>query len=174
MTIRLATEADVEAIVRLGKEMVAESRFARYGMNEAKTRSAIETMIRNPASACILLAVRSDGALAGMLAGYVTEFFFGDATVAQDRWYYVHRRYRGSSAGLKLLLAFRKWAENRKAHELSLNMSVAIDMQRFNRFMTHMGFTCCGSNFFLPLKELSSGRGRPIAAVGDVADTAAK
>ncbi|MES2771532.1 MAG: hypothetical protein V4623_06055, partial [Pseudomonadota bacterium] len=60
---------------------------------------------------------------------------------------------RGSSAGLKLLAAFRRWAEQRQAHELSINMSVAIHIERFNRMMTKLGFNCCGANFWLPLNS---------------------
>lgn len=135
--------------------MVAESRFNCYGINGAKTHAVISAMIATPDKACILIAERPDGEIAGMLSGYVTDYFFCDAIVAQDRWFYVRPEYRGSSAAVKLLLAFRRWAENRKADEFSINMSVGIDMARFNKFMTHLGFGCCGSNFSMSLKANS-------------------
>lgn len=151
MKIRLATKEDLKAIVEMGRVMAAESRFAPYGFNHAKSTQVVETMIGNPSMACMLVAVRADGEMVGVLAGYITEFFFCDAKVAQDRWFYVYKQHRGSPAAVKLLLAFRRWAENRGAHELNLNMSVAIDMGRFNRLMTRMGFSVVGSNFSLPL-----------------------
>jgi GNAT superfamily N-acetyltransferase len=151
MKIRFAQRADVPTIVEIGKTMVAESRFKRYGLNEQKAIGAAEGMLCNPRSSCLLVACRSDGDIVGMLAGQAMEFFFGDGILVQDRWFYVLPEYRGSSAAVKLLMAFRQWAESRKADELCINMSVAIDMERFNKLMTHMGFMCCGSNFSLAL-----------------------
>lgn len=161
MKIRFAVLEDVPAVLALGRVMLAESRFAEYGVNGEKLSEAIKSMIIHPDKACLFLAQRDDGEIAGMLAGYVTDYFFCDATVAQDRWFYVNPRYRGSSAALKLLHAFRRWAENRKVNEFSINMSVGIDMSRFNKFMTHLGFRCCGSNFSLQLASTRSAPGQP-------------
>lgn len=151
MKVRFAQHGDSEKVFEISKALFSESRFIRFNLNEKKVFAAIESMIRNPGSACILLAERSDGTLAGLLAGYATEYFFCDAVVVQDRWFYVLPEYRGSSAAVKLLMAFRRWAESRNAEEMNINMSVAIDMERFNKLMTHMGFKCCGSNFSLAL-----------------------
>lgn len=151
MKIYLAERKDVEAILRLGNQMHAESRFRVYEMNPAKTRVSVEKIIDNPLAGCILLAEHGEAGVVGMLAGYVIDYFFSDALVAQDSYFYVHPDHRGSSAALKLLIAFRRWAENRNASELCINMSVDVDQQRFNKFMNHLKFTCCGSNFVLPL-----------------------
>lgn len=152
MKIRFAQKEDMPTVLEMSRTLVAESRFNRYVFSEEKTLAAIESMIVNDQTACILLAQRSDGDIAGLLAGYATEFFFCAGIIVQDRWFYVKPQYRGSSAAIKLLLAFRQWAEARKADELCLNMSVGIDMARFNKLMRHLGFSCCGSNFSLALK----------------------
>lgn len=151
MKIRLATLEDIPLILDLGELMVAESRFRHYGLNRAKTAKTLATMIGQPAHSIILLAERSAGEAAGMLAGYMVDFFFCDAVVAQDRFFFVRPEARGSSAAIKLLVAFRRWAEGRKVRELNINMSVAVDMPRFNNMMTKLGFRCCGSNFSLGL-----------------------
>lgn len=152
MKIRFSKPEDTQAILLLGQQMMEESRFAEYAFNPEKTRQLITRMIeRQPDTDCILLAERDDGAVVGMLAGYVMDFFFCNGYVAQDRVYYVLPEYRGSSAAFKLILAFRRWAENKRVVELCINMSVAIDMERFNKFMTHLGFSRCGANFALRL-----------------------
>ena len=107
MKIRFAQKDDVGAVLEISKTLFAESRFSHYQFNDKKTITAIETMIGNPSYACILLAQRTDGKVAGLLAGYATEYFFCDAVVVQDRWFYVLPEFRGSSAALKLLMAFR-------------------------------------------------------------------
>lgn len=151
MKIRFATHDDIPTVIALGEMMAAESRFRNYGLNQDKIAKAAASMIQNPGKATILLAERAPGDVVGMLAGYVVDLFFTDAFVAQDRVFFVKPTARGSSAALKLLLAFRKWAEARKVHELNINMSVAVDMERFDKMMVKLGFRCCGSNFTLNL-----------------------
>jgi len=151
MKIRFGTREDIEVILTLSSELHAESRFKERSIDQKKTRGVIESMLANPAQACILLAQSSDGEIVGLLAGVVMEYFFTQGVMAQDRCFYVQPASRGSSAAVKLLMAFRKWAELRKADELCVNMSVAIDVDRFNKLMTHMGFNYCGSNFSFKL-----------------------
>jgi hypothetical protein len=151
MKIRLATAQDTDAMMQLGLQMHQESRFAKYPMAHEKVRETIQQIVSEPKANCILLAEHDRAGLVGMLAGCVTSLFFTDVLIAQDRWFYVAKEHRGSPAALKLLVAFRRWAENRQARELNINMSVDIDQAKFNQFMTHMDFKSCGSNFVLPL-----------------------
>lgn len=151
MKIRLATPSDTDVMMELGFQMHQESRFALYPMAQGKVRESVQQILSEPKANCILLAEHDTAGLVGMLAGCVTSLFFTDVLIAQDRWFYVAKEHRGSSAALKLLVAFRRWAENRQARELNINMSVDIDQARFNQFMTHMDFKSCGSNFVLPL-----------------------
>ncbi|MEY4427090.1 MAG: hypothetical protein RL535_1388 [Pseudomonadota bacterium] len=151
MKIKLATLEDMQAILELGLAMHKESRFAVYPMSSDKIQQTILDIVSEPKANCILLAEHDSAGLVGMLAGCVTSLFFTDVLIAQDRWFYVAKEHRGSPAALKLLVTFRRWAENRQARELNINMSVDIDQVRFNQFMTHMDFKSCGSNFVLPL-----------------------
>lgn len=151
MNISLSELKDVDDLMSLGIKMHQESRFSVYPMDQAKTRASIAKLINNPVAGCILIARNGAGEAVGMLAGYVVDYFFSNALVAQDSYFFVAAEYRGSSAALKLLIAFRRWAENRNASELCINMSVDVDQGRFNRFMTHLGFRNCGSNFMTPL-----------------------
>jgi hypothetical protein len=151
MKIRLAIPSDTDAMMQLGLQMHQESRFAPYPMAQGKVRESVQQILSEPKANCILLAEHDSAGLVGMLAGCVTSLFFTDVLIAQDRWFYVAKEHRGSPAALKLLVAFRRWAENRQARELNINMSVDIDQAKFNQFMTHMDFKSCGSNFVLPL-----------------------
>jgi GNAT superfamily N-acetyltransferase len=155
--IRLATADDTPAVLALGVRMHAESRFRGHPMNADKTRAAVHALIANAAAGCVLLAEHARHGVVGMLAGYVTDYFFSDVRVAQDKWFYVLPQHRGSSAALKLMIAFRRWAENRQARELCINMSVDIDQPRFDRFMRHLDFRSCGSNFVLALAPVAAG-----------------
>ncbi|MCA3175014.1 MAG: GNAT family N-acetyltransferase [Burkholderiales bacterium] len=154
MKIRLADMSDVERVMQVSHGLYAESRFQRYAWNAVKAQAAIEALVSNPRVSCIMLAEHINDGIVGVLAGYVADLFFADGRVAQDKWFYVRPEYRGSSAALKLMMAFRRWAENRAVDELCINMSVDIDQERFNRFMHHLNFISCGTNFVLPLNKV--------------------
>jgi hypothetical protein len=133
MKIKLATLEDMQAILELGLAMHKESRFAVYPMSSDKIQQTILDIVSEPKANCILLAEHDSAGLVGMLAGCVTSLFFTDVLIAQDRWFYVAKEHRGSPAALKLLVTFRRWAENRHARELNINMSVDIDQANFNQ-----------------------------------------
>jgi GNAT superfamily N-acetyltransferase len=151
ISIRNASLIDWAQVMNLALAMHAESRFSNLQLNEEKLRKIFEEQLNSPRVSCCLLAENSDGKLIGMLVGFVVELFFTNQLVAQDRVFFVLPEFRGSSAAVRLLTVFRKWAENRSVQELNINMSVAVDMPRFEKFMTHMGFTNCGSNFYYRL-----------------------
>lgn len=153
MKIRFDSREDRDVALSLCRGLFEESRFRNRKLDEAKTLGAIDAVLANPAQACILLAQASNGEAVGILAGHAQEYFFCEGVIVQDRCFYVKPEFRGTSAAVKLLIAFRKWAELRKAGELCINMSVAIDVARFNKLMVHLGFKYCGSNFSLLLRN---------------------
>jgi GNAT superfamily N-acetyltransferase len=151
ISIRSARLVDWPHVLKLAQAMHAESRFSGFELKEQKLRTVFEDQLNNPKIACCLLAEASNGQIIGMLVGFIVELYFSDKWVAQDRVFFVMPAFRGSSAAVRLLTVFRKWAECRHVQELNINMSVAVDMKRFERFMVHMGFTNCGSNFYYRL-----------------------
>lgn len=155
--MRLAGPADVETVLGLALRFVAESRFARYPVNREKLRATILEAVSTPKASCVLLAEHGRDGAVGMLAGFVARPRFADVLVAQDHGFFVAPEHRGGSAALKLMIAFRRWAENRRAVEININQNVDIEQERFNRFMRHLGFQCCGSNFVLPLPPAGPG-----------------
>lgn len=90
-----------------------------------------------------------------MLGAYLSTLFFSDVVLAQELAFYVHPASRGGPAALKLLVAYRQWAEKQRAVEINVTMSSAIDIRGFDRLMGKLGFTCCGSNFTLQLMHSS-------------------
>lgn len=148
MKIRLAQASDEEALLEMGKTMHAESRFAHFPLQEDKLRQVVSVSLQDPKGHCILVAESATAGLVGMLGGYVLPLFFTDALIAQDKFFYVLPEHRGSSAAVKLLMAFERWAKNRQVAEIDINMSVDIDRARFDRFMRHAGYQPCGQNHF--------------------------
>ena len=151
ISIRSASLTDWPHVMYLAFAMHAESRFSKFKLSEEKLKKVFHEQLSAPKVACTLLAQRVDGKVVGMLLGYTVELFFTEARIAQDRVFFVLPEFRGGSAAVRLLTAFRNWAQLRHVQELNINMSVGVDMPRFERFMSHMGFINCGSNFYYRL-----------------------
>lgn len=151
MKIRFAEASDLDAVFAVCRRFHEESRFGRYPLNVEKARAAILEAVSVPKASCVLIAEHATDGVIGMLAGFVATPRFADVLIAQDHGFYVLPEHRGGSAAIKLMIAFRRWAENRRAVEMCINQNVDIDQARFNRFMRHLGFQCCGSNYVLPM-----------------------
>jgi hypothetical protein len=49
------------------------------------------------------------------------------------------------------VLAFKRWAENRQASELTLSITSGLGTDKTARFLKRMGFRLCGENFYMGL-----------------------
>ncbi len=74
-------------------------------------------------SHCFFVAEGSEGNPAGGIIGCVEQHFFSNRLVASVIHYDVLPEKRMGGAGLRLLMAFRKWAENRGAVELNAGVN---------------------------------------------------
>ncbi|TAN82309.1 MAG: hypothetical protein EPN14_04095 [Gallionella sp.] len=57
----------------------------------------------------------------------------------------------GVGAGLKLLTAFKKWAENRGVYELAVGINSGTDLPQMDSFLHKLGFQQTGGNYSLVL-----------------------
>ena len=53
---------------------------------------------------------------------------------------------------VRLLHAFRQWAENRGATEVMICMTTGVDIEKFDRFLRKLKFNYVGGNFSMRLK----------------------
>ncbi len=155
MKIRFATLNDIPAGIEVGRRMHALTRFAAYDFNAERVghnlRAVIETGQHAKGTHCFLVAEDDSGQIVGALIGCVERHFFSDLRVASVIHYEVLPERRMSGAGLKLLTAFRKWAENREVFELSVGINSGVELERMDRFLRRLGFRQTGGNYSLPL-----------------------
>lgn len=148
VAIRLATqEADIHAMIVLGRQMHAEGRFKKFFYDEARLLTAGKAALKhgNPG---IILAER-DGQLVGMATVVASEQFFTPAKVASLHLLFVRKDARHGRAGVMLLAALRQWAKAAGAVELNLSTTMGVDMARSDRFLRRMGFRQTGGNYVL-------------------------
>jgi GNAT superfamily N-acetyltransferase len=168
MKIRFATLDDVPVCVETGRRFHAMTRFAAYDYNPERVaqnfRAVIEAGQNGKGTHCFLLAEGSQGQPIGGLIGCVERHFFSDQLVASIIHYDVLPEKRMSGAGLKLLMAFRKWAENRGAFELSAGVNSGIAIDKMDSFLKRLGFRLTGGNYSLPLTPKNPGASNNIRA----------
>ncbi len=153
MLIRNAKLTDIPRLIDLGYAIHAESKFST--LNSRRQR---QMCIRD---SCCFVAEDTDGQLIGVFIGCVEEYFFSRSLMAHSILIYVHPKWRGSSAAVKFIHAFRKWALNRKALELCVGVASGVTIGRTDRFLRRLGFKVTGGNYSMVLEE-KEGRERRI------------
>jgi L-amino acid N-acyltransferase YncA len=148
VSIRLAqSEADIAAMIALGRQLHAESRFRTLPLDEKRMQEAGRRALAN-GNPGLILAER-DGELVGMAVVMLGEHFFSPALTATVQLLYVAPKARGGTAAVKLLRALRRWAAQNGAHDLHVNVTTGIDAARTDRFLRKMGFRQTGGNYVL-------------------------
>jgi GNAT superfamily N-acetyltransferase len=157
MKIRFATLDDIPVCVEMSRKFHAITRFAVYDYNPERVaqnlRAVIETGQNGKGTHCFFVAESADGQPVGGLIGCVERHFFSDQLVASVIHYDVLPERRMSGAGLKLLSAFRTWAENRGAFELSVGVNSGVHLEKMDRFLKRLGFKQTGGNYAMALQK---------------------
>lgn len=157
MNIRYARLEDVPVLVEMGRQFHQLTRFRVYDYNAAQVsgnlRSLIEVGQNGKGTHCFFVAENAEGIIGGII-GCVEMHFFSNQLVASIIHYDVLPEKRMGGAGLRLLTAFRKWAENRGAFELSVGVNSGIDIDKMDRFLKRLGFGQTGGNYALRLKVI--------------------
>lgn len=151
MNIRPATLEDIPALVELGRRFHTLTRFRIYDFNAERVAGQLRALVENARGThCFFVAEDGQGVPVGALIGCIERHFFSDLPVASVVQFVVLPERRMSGAGLRLLTAFRKWAENRNAFEINAGVNSGTDLARMDRFLKRLGFRLTGGNYSLP------------------------
>lgn len=152
MKIRFATLHDIPSFVELARTFQVRTRFKDYAFNAERVADNLRAAVENPRGThCFFVAVDSNEQPIGCLIGCAERHFFSDQVVASVIQYNLLPDKRMSGAGLKLLTAFKKWAENRGAYELAVGINSGTDLQQMDSFLRKLGFQMTGGNYSMVL-----------------------
>jgi GNAT superfamily N-acetyltransferase len=143
MVIRPGRHEDIERLIEMGERMHNEGAYSFLPFDHEKVRQLIISYINDSETSCGLVAEEHSIPI-GMFAGFVTDYFFCSEKVACDMILYVDQEYRGSSAAVRLIGAFRDWARERGAREVCLGVSTQINAETTGRFYEKMGLSLSG------------------------------
>ncbi len=148
MAIRFARLEDIPPLVELGHTHLAEGRFKALGYDPDKLATNLKGLIEDQSGArCFFVADDDEQKPFAALLGHIDSYFFSDTPIAQLIFFWVHPDHRGGRAAIKLMTAFKKWAENRKAQEIAVSVTSAIRIDKADTFFKKLGFQLTGGNY---------------------------
>lgn len=148
MAIRFARLEDIPTLIEIGRAYHSESRFKVYDYDLEKLTASLKALIEDATGTrCFFVADDKEQKPYGVLLGHIESYFFSNLPVAQTILFWVHPEHRGGSAAVKLVTAFKKWAENRNAFEIAIGVNSAVHVNRADRFFKKLGFQLTGGNY---------------------------
>lgn len=145
--IRVATEADIPALVDLGLEMHKESNFASLTFDVEKTKEYVKNLLGYG----IVFCSEANGTVTGFIAGFLYQPYFSYDWMASDIGLFIKKDARGGMAAPKLIDAFTKWAQEKGAKQIRPGISVGGNIEGVGRLYERMGYSIVGSVF---MKEI--------------------
>lgn len=143
--IRLATAADIPAMLVLGEAMHAESRFRHRRWNTEKVRQLLVWLIEDADG--LALVAEQGGEVVGGFMGMVQDHWCTDSRESCDLALYVSPAHRGGMSAARLLTRYRSWARARGADSILLGITTGVDLATSTRLYERLGFQHVGHLF---------------------------
>lgn len=158
LRVRLAKgDADFEEIFKLCALAHGESQYGHLPLDKAGLRRQIDHDINATNTNGIILAeqVEAGGSVEvlGLLSAVAGKLTFVNVISASALIFYIKPEARNIKVASLLLKAFEKWAENRKAYELAIHVTMGREEdRRVSRLLNRFGFKSTGGgSHFKPL-----------------------
>lgn len=143
MDVRRITEADIEDVVELAREMHAAGSFSRFDFDPSTIRGVVRMALGDPKLVFCAIA-RRHGAPVGAFLGHKTRFFFGSTPLAQELGNYVTPSARGTSAAVRMCRMFEAWAKEMGVGVVQVGVTVGINDEQATRFYEKLGYDHIG------------------------------
>lgn len=163
--VRPAEEADIEELLELTRKIVPTTRWAGDSIDAQKFRSkCLRFLADGSGHRCALLWERTDlpagQRIQGVMVGQVQDFFWCNRRQASVMVFAIKPEARGGSGALKMLTAFRLWAEKRGAHEMAIGVGSGDRPKTTGAILSRMGFSWIGGNYVFDLASVQKVTGK--------------
>lgn len=106
MGIKIATEADLEVLMKLARHFVKASPYTDL-CDDDTIRTVITNLVNMDKHEAVILMYDE----VAFLAGIKTKFMFGTSSIASEICWWVEPDHRHQNIGMKLLKEFELWAK---------------------------------------------------------------
>jgi GNAT superfamily N-acetyltransferase len=147
INIRKGTEADIPAIIEMGRAYHQESYFKDMPFNEDKAKALIPVLIKTGLG---IVAVE-DEKVVGMMGAALQKHIFSDELMSKDILLYIQPEYRGQHIGQRLVCVYIDWALSVgvKAQNIEVGVNSGVQTESAIKFYRDLGFAVVGVNLRL-------------------------
>lgn len=141
MKIRTATRNDLPALIDIGQDMHAESRYRAYTYDPDRLEQTLKIVLDDELS---LVAEAEDGRIVGAFIAFVTPQFFGSDLMSSDLALYIVPEFRQGRLALRLLTEYICRARERGVTDIRVGNSTDVESERVGRLYESLGFRRVG------------------------------
>lgn len=138
MLVRRFEPQDLEECILLGAMMHEESVFRDQPFSRDRLAFLAHLCVTNQDYACFV--AERNGQVIGLMVGLKGQHFFSDSKYAADLALYVEPRHRGSTAAIRLVIEFSKWAEASGCNEIRCGVTTGINDEVGGKIYKRFGF----------------------------------
>jgi len=131
--------------------MHAESSFSHLDFSTDQTLKTMSRYLKDSNRICFL--AWSDEEPVGIIAAYASDYYFSKQRVSSDIAWFVSRKKRGSTIGIRLLSAYEKWAKDQGVSEVRMGIETGVNVEAFDSLMKKRGYDCVGRNYRLEMSN---------------------
>jgi len=136
MIVRDATESDLAALEQIGREFTAAA-----GMPDIDPESLRATLTGLITEQSGILKVADNGAVTGALGALIFPHYWNAGEiVCQELFWWVFPKFRGSSAGMKLLTAVEASAKQKGAKRMMMLCLDAVNGEQVGQMYERLGY----------------------------------
>ena len=150
MIYRQGVLSDTDQILVLGRQMHNESAFASLDWSDNKAANLFSTCVIQDNHCCYVS--EKDGVLNGMIAGRVSEYFFGHDYILSDFVWFIDQAHRGTLASIRLLKLFIDFGRLWNVAEVCIGVSTQVLLDRTDKLLKKFDFEMHGGTYKLMLK----------------------
>jgi hypothetical protein len=129
-------------LMKLAREMHAESVLSAIRLDEDKLRSQLALAISNPH--VYLRLWLHEGEVVGGLWGFLAEPYWTTDRIAYDRAWFMTRR--GSLSAVRLLRDFERWAREMGARWIMPGQTTGVRVDETRELFCKLGYSVIGFN----------------------------
>lgn len=141
--VRFAQLADIPAMVELGRQIHVQSRYGWMVYSASQTWKYLERAIPNK-QCCVVVAVGTDADVCGVLLATVRQYPFSTDFCANIDYLYVTSPKRGTPTAMKMVTAFRRWANNREVAEITITNQFGLGQAQSAKLFNKLGMPPVG------------------------------
>lgn len=147
MRVRLIERGDIEEMIDLVRDMVAESpAYVGVPFSDAAVRGWFVAAVEAPKEYFCAVAEEA-GKLIGFMIALAAPMIFSTDKAAYEMGLYVIPRYRGTRAAWKLYTNFESWARSVSCRFSISGVSTGVDTAIRSRFYERLGYSHAGPSF---------------------------